>query len=457
MSSYPPRKEKQLRGPLITKERVQAKAVAPLYNAQAEQAVLGSMLAHPDEVIDNVMDALRREDFFVPAHQEVFTAIYEVHKEKGAVDITTIHDWLAIRHLAETIGGYGLLAELAANIVTHLNVASHVLIVRQKSILRAVQKGCVDIVQQISNGEKDADEILDEASRIITAIGISQETASQPFAIEAENVLKEALSWSLVQRPMRGFDTGFEKLNELTTGWMPGDFVVLGARPGKGKTALMLVFVMVLCRLGYAVQMFSLEMGKPQLIIRLAAMHCGISLQNLRHGRLSESEIPKLQFAMEEIKAWPLYIEDDPHQNMDRIRSKMRQGKRKNGIQVAFIDYIGLIEPFDRRQERKEYIPDISRGIKNTAKELQIPIIVAAQLNRYAAEGEPQEHHIADSDAIARDADMVMLLHENPAGEAKDGPNIPYNLILTKQRNGPTDKVPLMYSSWRALFMETKK
>lgn len=441
----------------ISKTRIQNGGLLPLYSKEAEQSVLGAMMTHPEDVIDLVTDGLYEDDFFIEANKTIFQAIKNIYKANKHVDMLTVHDWLKVRGKDEEVGSPGTLAECVTNLVSHANVGTYIKIVRENAVMRTLQNVCVEIVQEISNGDKEAEEILDGAERRFTSVTLPDNGRVVPFGEDAEKAIAEALAWSQCERTLRGLDTGLPSLNEMTTGWRTCDFIVIGARPGKGKTALMLKFILSLLMNDIPVQMFSLEMNKNQLILRLAAMHCGLALQHVRHGRMSQIDQTKLREASETIMKWPLYIDDETHQNIDRIRSKMRRAKRKHNVQAIFIDYIGLIEPLDRKENRRDYVADISRALKGMAKELQLPVIAAAQLNRYGAEGEPQEHHIADSDAIARDADMVMLLHELPEGTEKQGANIPYNLLLTKQRSGPTGKIPIIYSSWRALFYEEEK
>lgn len=429
----------------------------PLYSEQSEQAVLGSMMTHPESVVDIVLDTLTEHDFFVPSHKIVFEAIRGLFKSKQAIDLITVHSWLKDRHLDKEAGSPGTESTCIAACISYLSVETHIKIVKEKSVLRSLQQACIEIAQEISNGEKEASEVLDGAERRFTAVSLPDNGRQVPFAITAESVLMDALSWSDGPRVLRGLDTGISTLNEMTTGWAPGDFIVVAARPGKGKTALLLLHILTLLKWGIPVQVISLEMSQSQLIIRLAAMHCNLALQHIRHGRMSNDERNNLGKAMDQIKAWPLFIDDNSHQNIDRIRSKIRRAKRNQKIEAVFLDYAGLVDPVDRRQKRIEYMPDVSRAFKGIARELEIPFMVAAQLNRFAADVEPQEQHIADTDALGRDADMVMLLHELPEGTEKQGANIPYNLLLTKQRSGPTGKIPIIYSSWRALFYEEEK
>ena len=455
MKPYARQREK--RGPIITKMQMQHGGLVALFSEEAEKAVLGSMLSHPEEVIDVVLDTLKKEDFFVPSHQEVFDAIKTVFKSNQSVDIMTVHQWLKDRHLDEMVGSPGILAEIGASFVSHLNAGTHIKIVKGKSTLRHLQNACLEIMQEVSDGEKEPNDILDGAERRLMGVATNETPSLQMFRDEADRAISEALAWTTEDRALRGITTGFTQLDELTAGWCPGEFIAVAGRAKKGKTAMLLKFAYEMMKVGKPAIFFSMEMSKIDLIHRLICMHASASLLNLRRGRMSEYEVASLNKIREEVKAWPLIIEDDTHQTMDQIRSKVRRAKRKFGIEAAFLDYIALVKAPEGKKERHEVIAEISRTIKGTAKETQIPFIAAAQLNRNAAEGRPMAHQLAESDAIGRDVDKLILLHDNPDGTQNPGANIPYDVILEYQRSGPTGDIRAIYSSWRALFYEEQK
>jgi len=437
----------------------------PLYSAEAEKAVLGSMLAHPDMVMYQVMEKLTRVDFFVPAHQEIFEALKDLHHGQQAIDIMTVHQYLVDRKLADAVGSPGILAELGAALVSHLNVGTHINLVKDKSLLRHLQQACVTIVQDIADQPHAVATVLDQAETAIFKVaemGITGTTV--PAKEELEKAIRIVDQFRNRKGKLQGIPTGFSQLNELTTGWQKGDMVVLAARPGMGKTALALTFARhamadrydekldAWVKPGYPVGLFSLEMTNSQLMLRLLASVAGESLQKIRKGELDDFAMEKLRHIAEDMKGWPLYLDDSSHLTINQLRAKARRMKQRYGIELLIIDYLQLLhsESAQAKDNRQNEVAEISRGIKSLAKDLEIPVIVLAQLNRRAEEGksEPALHNLRESGAIEQDADVVLLLHRKD--EAEDAaPTLikEYSLIIGKQRNGPTDKLDIRFNS----------
>ncbi|MDE1170329.1 MAG: replicative DNA helicase [Verrucomicrobium sp.] len=442
-----------------------AQLTAPLYSAEAEKAVLGSMLAHPDMVMYQVLESLNRDDFFVPAHQEIFEAIKDLHLSQHAIDIMTVHQYLVDRKLADVVGSPGILAELGAALVTHLNVATYIRLVRDKSLLRHLQGACINIVQDIADSPHEVSAVLDRAETEVfrvTESGLTQSTV--PAKDELERAIAIIDQFRSRKGQLQGIPTGFSQLNELTTGWQKGDMVVLAARPGVGKTALALTFARhamsdrydpardTWVKPGHPVGLFSLEMTNAQLMLRLLASVAGESLQKIRRGELDDFGMEKLRHIAEDMKGWPLYLDDSSHLTINQLRGKARRMKQRYNIDLLIIDYLQLLhsESAQAKENRQNEVAEISRGIKALAKDLDIPIIVLAQLNRRAEEGktEPALHNLRESGAIEQDADMVLLLHKKDEEEGAAPSNLrDYTLIIAKQRSGPTDKLPIRFNA----------
>jgi replicative DNA helicase len=439
-----------------------------LYSAEAEKAVLGCMMAQPGEVIDEVTEALSKEDFFVPAHQEIFAALREMHNEQQAIDVMTIHQWLTDRKMAEPVGSPGILADLYVSFATHLNVGSYVRIVKDKSLLRCLQLACSTIVQDIADMPDSVASVLDRAESSIfqvTNLGLTNSTVSAREEIEKALILIE--DFQSRKGRLHGLHTGFHKLDELTAGWKPGEMIVLAARPGQGKTALALTFARHALdqrydeatdawkKPGHPVGMFSLEMTNEQLMLRLLASYGSESLQRIRQGDLDEHSLQKLRMVGADMKEWPLYLDDSSFLTINQLRGKARRMKDRYKIELLVIDYLQLLrsESAQAKDNRQNEVAEISRGIKALAKELAIPIIILAQLNRRSeeAKAEPALHNLRESGAIEQDADVVLLLHRPDAEKDADGneraagPVIPYTLNIAKQRNGPTDRLDILF------------
>jgi replicative DNA helicase len=436
-----------------------------LYSAEAEKAVLGSMLARPDAVIDIVTEKLNRGDFFVPAHQELFDALKDLHNSMQAVDITTLHQYLVDRKIADAVGSPGILAELATGLATHLNVEAYIRIVKDKSLLRHLQHACASIVQSISDSPESVSKVLDDAESEIFKVtnwGLTNSTVAARD--EIDRAIKIIESFAANKGHVKGVPTGFHQLDQLTTGWQKGDMVVLAARPGIGKTALALTFARMAMKErydekannwvspGHGVGVFSLEMTNPQLMLRLMAAYSSVSLQRIRKGELDEDELSNLRMVGEQMKEYPLYLDDSSYLTINQLRGKARRMKDRFNIEMLIIDYLQLLhsESDQAKDNRQNEVAEISRGIKSLAKELDIPIIVLAQLNRKSEEGksEPALHNLRESGAIEQDADMVLLLHRKELEEgAEKSPIMNYSLNIAKQRNGPTDTIEIVFNS----------
>ncbi len=463
-SGHPPKPAKRMRSASISQE------LSPTvhYSAEAEKAVLGCMMAQPGEVIDEATETLNKDDFFVPAHKEIFEALKDMHNQKQAIDVMTIHQWLTDRKLAEAVGSPGILADLYVSFATHLNVGSYVRIVKDKSLLRCLQMTCSMIVQDIADMPDSVASVLDRAESAIfqvTNLGLTNSTVSAREEIDKAITLIE--DFQSRKGRLHGLHTGFHKLDELTAGWKPGEMIVLAARPGQGKTALALTFARHALdqrydevtdawkKPGHPVGMFSLEMTNEQLMLRLLASYGSESLQRIRQGDLDEHSLQKLRMVAADMKEWPLYLDDSSFLTITQLRGKARRMKDRYGIELLLIDYLQLLrsESAQAKDNRQNEVAEISRGIKALAKELSIPIIILAQLNRRSEESksEPALHNLRESGAIEQDADVVLLLHRPEADKDADGnerpsgPIIPYSLNIAKQRNGPTDRLDILF------------
>jgi replicative DNA helicase len=446
-----------------------------LYSEDAEKAVLGCMLAQPHEVINDATETLSKNDFYVPGHREIFDALRELYNSGQAIDVLSVHQWLTDRKLAEAVGSPGILGELLTAYATHLNVGSYIRIVKDKSLLRCLQLACSTIVQDIADAPDAVSTVLDRAESEIFAVtnmGLTNSTRAAKDEIEAAITLIE--SFQKNKGHLKGIGTGFHKLDELTTGWQPGDMVVLAARPGQGKTALALTFARHALdqrydeatdswkKPGHGVGIFSLEMTNAQLMLRLLAAYGSESLQRIRQGDLDEHALQKLRMVAADMKEWPLYLDDSSYLTINQLRGKARRMKQRWNIDLLIVDYLQLLrsESAQAKDNRQNEVAEISRGIKALAKELHIPIIILAQLNRRSeeAKAEPALHNLRESGAIEQDADMVLLLHRTEAekdtegNERPHGPVMPYVLNIAKQRNGPTERLDILFHSYYTRF-----
>lgn len=427
------------------------------------------MIAHPETTLDLAMERLAQEDFFVPAHQELFQLLRDMHLRHQPIDVVTVHQNLLDRGRAQALGSPAILAELCSSFPTHLNVSSYIQIVKDKSLLRRLHEACSRIADSILSEPQPVAHVLDQAEEAIfrvTGMALTQNIV--PGAKEIARAIQLVDAFRKRKGHLFGIPTGFYQLDQLTTGWQKGDMIVLAARPGVGKTALALTFARhalserydpqqdAWVKPGHAVGLFSLEMTNAQLMLRLLASVASESLQRIRRGEVDDFQMQKLAQIAEDIKTWPLYLDDSSDLTIHQLRAKARRMKQQYGIELLIIDYLQLLhsDSPQARENRQVEIAEISRGIKALAKELNLPIIVLAQLNRRPDEGrcEPALHHLRESGAIEQDADVVLLLHrlDSDAEEESDSsPSsqlIPYSLHIAKQRNGPTEKMEIRFN-----------
>jgi replicative DNA helicase len=443
------------------KVSIQLEGLPAIHSLDAERAVLGGMLSDPEHLIDMASEKLNAEDFFHPAHQVLFSVLLEMRNSGKPIDPTTVFQYLEDRKLADSVGGAPMLGELSAGVISMLTAPEHIETVRTKSLLRRIQQACAQIVYSAQERQHEVDAVLDEAeSQIfkITQSGVSQSFVTAHKAVDA--------TLGIIERTMAmkgkydGLPTGIDELDQMTTGFKGGEMIVIAARPGIGKTALALTFAKNFLKEryddklerfvkpGHPVGFFSLEMSAEQLMLRLLSSYSNVSLQAMREGRLSKQELDALAVVAEEVSGLPLLIDESSMLNIGQLRAKGRRMKQMHNISVIIIDYLQLLSSTTEkaRENRQIEVAEISRGIKGLARELNIPIIVLAQLNRKPEEGnhEPALHHLRESGSIEQDADIVMLLSRK--SEKEEGETtFKAQLHIAKQRNGPTGKVELVF------------
>jgi replicative DNA helicase len=437
----------------------------PIQSPEAERALLGAMLSQPDDVIDMATEQLTKEDFFNAAHQILFQVLVDMRQAAKGIDLATVTQWLDDRKLADVTGGPALLGDLAAGVVSVMTAPAHIATVRDKSTLRGLQQAAAQIAYMTQERAHECPEVVDEAERLV--FGIAERSLKRTTRTSREAVLEAV---DLIQRLAEsrgrcdGIASGFGEIDELTTGFKPGEMIVVAARPGVGKTAFALSMAKNMLKErydvqadrfvkpGHAVGMFSLEMTTQQLMLRMLASHASLSLQKIRKGQLSGSDLVALSAVADEVSLLPLFIDESSVLSINQLRAKARRMVHQHGVEVIIIDYLQLLISTSEKAKdnRQVEVAEISRGIKALSLELKIPIIVLAQLNRKPEEGnhEPALHHLRESGSIEQDADVVMML-SRVAGEENQAPGgaLRARLNIAKQRNGPTDKIDLFFLS----------
>jgi replicative DNA helicase len=423
----------------------------PPQDLVAEQSVLGGMLLSKDAIAD-VLERLRPGDFYRPAHQNVYDAVLDLYGRGEPADAVTVAAELDRRGLLRRIGGAPYLHTLISTVPTAANAGYYAGIVAEKALLRRLVEAGTRVVQYGYAGAEGADvnEIVDRAQAEIYDV-TERRTAEDFVALEAllQPTMDEIDAIASQGGMSRGVPTGFTELDELTNGLHPGQMIVIAARPGMGKSTLGLDFLRscsIKNRLASVV--FSLEMSKSEIVMRLLSAEAKIKLADMRSGRMSDDDWTRLARRMSEISEAPLFIDDSPNLTMMEIRAKARRLKQKSGLRLVVIDYLQLMTSGKKVESRQQEVSEFSRQLKLLAKELEVPVVAMSQLNRGPEQRTDKKPMLADlreSGAIEQDADMVILLHRPDAFERDDPRGGEADLIVAKHRNGPTRTVTVAH------------
>ncbi|MEP6937483.1 MAG: replicative DNA helicase [Chthoniobacterales bacterium] len=423
---------------------------------EAEQGVIGSMLISPREIIAECVEKINEQYFYVPAHQTIYTVLVELWNVGHGIDLITFTQTLRDRNILEAVGGAGAVTSLFTFVPTAANITYYLEIVRDKFILRQIIAACTESVRRSFDEQGEVDNLLDEVEQKIFSVG---EDRFKGQVLTMKDQVMEAIESieKLYERRggITGISTGFTELDRMTSGLHGSEMVVIAARPSMGKTALaMNIAEHVAIDEKLAVAVFSLEMSSQQLVQRLLCSRARVNLQKVRDGFLSERDFPSLTAAASKLAEAKIFIDDTAGLSILELRAKARRLKAQQDVQLIVVDYLQLLRSTTRRAQdnRQLEISEISAGLKGLAKELKLPIIVLAQLNRQPEArtgGKPRLSDLRESGSIEQDADLVGLLirpeiyeededaRAEKAGEAE--------LIIAKQRNGPVGEIPLTF------------
>ncbi len=417
-----------------------------IYSDDAEKAVIGSMMAQPGEVMDDAKAMLSMDDFFVPAHQEIFRELVAMWNSGVAIDVYLIHQRLIDRKLAESVGSPGILSELLTSFASHLNVGFYIQEVKKKSMLRALQRGCVTVAQDIAENPDKAYDVAERASSLFSRIDSLKE--SSPILDAAACVARFNLERDAIQRGegANRMASGIMRIDEANGGFPLPGFVVIASGPGGGKTAIAGNLLANFCSYDIGVGVFSLEMTIPQLIKRAVASAARIDSRRL-NGKIHDAEQLRVDAATNEIRQWPFWIDETANLTPADLRSKCRQLVKK-GAKVIELDYLQLMRGSNRQDERREQVAEITRTIKLLTNELGILFIVLAQVNREGRKrGELQLSDLAESSTIEQDADAVLLLERKAGCDGCPTSAIPYIARWAKYRDGSIGDMELTYNA----------
>src|SRR5579863_9347100 len=428
-------------------------------NLDAERSVLGAILLD-NHALNPAIEHLRPEDFFLDQHRRVFTQMIALGESQQAIDLITLTEELHRRGDLEASGGAPYLAALADGLPRVTNVEHYARIVKEKALLRNLIHATHSIQERAFDGEDGADAILDGAESSIFAIA---EDRIKAGLISVKDIVRD--NFERLEKIFRegksvtGISTGYGELDKLLSGLQPSELIILAARPSQGKTALALNLAENIgIRGGLPCALFSLEMSKESLLQRLVASVAQVDAHKFRSGHLSREDWRRMTEALGTISSAPLWVDDAGSNSVLEIGAKARRLKRDKGLSLLIVDYLQLITARGRFNSRQEEVASISRGLKGLAKELQIPVLVLSQLTRAPEREErgPQLSDLRESGAIEQDADVVMFIYRPHFFKHDAAPDEreQTELIIAKQRNGPTDKVRFVFRSRLTRFEE---
>ena len=422
----------------------------PPQNLEAESSVLGGILLE-NEAINQVLELLRPEEFYRESHRKIFRAMIELSDRSEPVDLITLSEFLKGRGELEGAGGTAYLASLADFVPTAANISYYARIVREKAILRSLINAATDIATRGFEEQGNVEEFLDTAEKVI--FDISERKIKAAF-VAVGDMIKDTLKTveKLYERKemVTGVPTGFRDLDKLTAGLQSAELIVVAGRPSMGKTAFSLNVAANAAFAGVGVAIFSLEMAKEQLVLRLLCSEARVDSSRIRGGYLGERDFPKLANAAGRLHEAPIYIDDTPAISVLELRAKARRLVRDRGKKVGLvvIDYLQLMRGMGAASNREQEISEISRSLKALAKELNVPVIAISQLNRRVedrGDKRPMMADLRESGAIEQDADVIAFIYRDEVYNQKSADSGVAEVIVSKQRNGPIDTVRLAF------------
>lgn len=434
--------------------------IAP-YNEDAEKGLLGSILID-DEVIYKIMDKVDVEDFYIPKNKIIFEAIQDLYKSQEGIDTLTLTSRLKKMKKLKSIGGAAYISEIVEYVPISTHAEDYADLIKDASVRRRMIKYSADLNKSSYDEQKQLEDLINEAEKGI--FSISQRNIKADF-IHVSDLLEQAYEKAAQlaenKDEVRGIKSGFSGLDSILGGFQNSDLIILAARPSVGKSALLLDFARhSAVNEGRKVGVFSLEMSNLQIMDRLLSMQVGVGLWDLRMGNLNEDVLVRLSDAMGVLSDADIYIDDTPGLHINEVRTKCRRLKMERGLDLVVIDYLQLMTG-SNKESRVQEVSEISRYLKLLAKEIDIPVIAAAQLSRAieqrGGDRRPQLSDLRESGSIEQDADIVMFLQReeifNPDTERKGIGD----LLVAKHRNGPTGNVELFFVREQARYRQLEK
>ncbi|HEY3275408.1 MAG TPA: replicative DNA helicase [Syntrophorhabdaceae bacterium] len=438
----------------------------PPQNLEAEQSLLGGLLIDA-EAINKVADIVGPDDFYREAHSHIYEVILDLYDRNEPIDLLTVSSAGKDKGIIERIGGITYLNTLVDLMPSAANIAQYAKMVREKALLRKLMNVATEIIEKGHDAEMSAESYIDEAEKMIFQVS---ESKLKPSFISVRDIVKENVKTieklSQSKQSVIGVPTGYKDLDGLTSGLQPSDLIVVAGRPSMGKTAFCMNIAQYVGDLeggASPVGIFSLEMSKEQLVTRLLSSESQVGQSRLRTGALSGADWQALARAAGKLCDSSIFIDDSPGLSVLELRARARRLKKEHGLSLIIIDYLQLMRGRNSTDRREQEISEISRSLKGLAKELNIPVIAISQLNRMVESREDRRPRLSDlreSGAIEQDADVIIFIYRDEVynKNADDGNKGVAEIIVGKQRNGPTDTVRLAFlgecAAFRNLYVE---
>ena len=430
----------------------------PPNDVAAEQSVIGAMLLSKDAIAD-VVEVLREADFYRPAHAVVYSAILDLYGRGEPADAVTVAADLARTGELGRVGGAPYLHTLVSMVPTAANAGYYGRIVREQAILRRLVEAGTRIVSMGYTGTGDVDQMVDRAQAEV--YDVTDRRTSEDYAPLSDimgDALNEIEAISNRGGEMVGVPTGFTELDKLTNGLHPGQLIIVAARPAIGKSTLGVDIARAASiKHGLASVIFSLEMSRNEIVMRLLSAEAQVPLHHMRSGTMSDADWSKLASKMGTVSEAPLFIDDSPNMTLMEIRAKCRRLKQRHDLRLVVVDYLQLMTSGKRVESRQQEVSEFSRSLKLLAKELGVPVIAISQLNRgpeQRVDKKPMLSDLRESGSLEQDADMVVLLHREDAYERESPRAGEADFIVAKHRNGPTQTVTVAFQGHYSRFVD---
>ncbi len=425
----------------------------PPHSIESEMCLLASMTLDRD-AIGEVVQKVDRDAFYLADHQIIFESLVKLWQDNKPVDAVLLREDLARRQLLEEVGGTTYIAEILGSVPSAAHCLHYAAVVREKSMLRKLIDASNKTLQDAYSPHESVEQVMDRAEKRV--FDLQQQKVSGEVAGIGE--IAESVYEMIEDKARAGLMTDFVDLDDMLHGLQDGEMVIVAARPSMGKTAIAMNIVEAIASKKQPVGVFSLEMSKQQLAQRLMCSRASIDAQRVRKGTLRAEEYQRLALMVAELSKFPIWVDDTPGLTIMDLRAKARRLALQRGVKMIMIDYMQLMEGTSGVESRQQQITEISRGIKGIARELNIPVICLSQLNRQSEGREghkPRMSDLRESGSIEQDADVVLLLHREDYYRQTDPDFVPTNeaeIIIAKQRNGPTGTVKLTFDNKTTTF-----